>query len=237
MSAVFRTPLGAALLAVEVLYRDGFESDALIPSVLASVISYSVVISIFGESTLFSHAPRFPFVPGHLPLFGVLALLVAALAAAFVAVLRRSKKFFAALPVPSWARPAVGGLVLGATCTPIILAVGARVGTDGQGLGILGGGYGAVQMAISGAKWLPAGEWSAAQLLFLLSMAKLLAASITIGSEGSAGDFAPSLTIGGLFGGAFGRVAQLILVDPRIDLAHSLSLGWASSTVGSPTSP
>src|SRR6185295_16336690 len=41
ISAVFRTPLGAALLAVEVLYRDGFESDALIPSVLASVISYA----------------------------------------------------------------------------------------------------------------------------------------------------------------------------------------------------
>src|SRR5690606_10221830 len=42
ISAVFRTPLGAALLAVEVLYRDGYESDALIPSVLASVIAYSI---------------------------------------------------------------------------------------------------------------------------------------------------------------------------------------------------
>ena len=63
IAAVFRTPLGAALLAVEVLYRDDFESDALIPAVLASVIAYSVVISIFGESTLFAHAPRFPFVP------------------------------------------------------------------------------------------------------------------------------------------------------------------------------
>ena len=51
ISAVFRTPLGAALLAVEVLYRDDFESDALIPAVLASVVAYSVVISIFGETT------------------------------------------------------------------------------------------------------------------------------------------------------------------------------------------
>src|SRR5690606_13080772 len=45
ISAVFRTPLGAALLAAEVLYRDGFESDALVPSVLASVVAYSFVIS------------------------------------------------------------------------------------------------------------------------------------------------------------------------------------------------
>ena len=52
MSAIFRTPLGAAILAVEVLYRDDFESDALVPALLASVVSYSVFISLYGESTL-----------------------------------------------------------------------------------------------------------------------------------------------------------------------------------------
>ena len=60
IAAVFRTPLGAALLAVEVLYHDDFESDALIPAVLASVTAYSIVISIYGESTLFSQPSRFP---------------------------------------------------------------------------------------------------------------------------------------------------------------------------------
>ncbi len=216
LSAVFRTPLGAALLAVEVLYRDGFESDALVPAILASVVAYSVVISIFGESTLLAHAPRYPFVPGHLPLYGLLALCEALLAAAFVYVLKRSRGTFAALPVPTWARPALGGLTLGLVCTPIIMVVGSRVGAEGQGLGLLGGGYGAVQMAISGAKWLPGG-WAAVQLLALMSIAKLFAASVTIGSEGSAGDFAPSLVMGGLFGGAFGRAVQILMVDPRID--------------------
>jgi len=216
ISAVFRTPLGAALLAVEVLYRDGYESDALIPSVLASVIAYSIVISIFGESTLLAHAQRFAFVPWHLPLFGLLALLVATLAALFASVLRRSRKLFTALPIPDWLRPALGGLALGALCTPIILFVGGKIGTPGQGLGILGGGYGAVQTAISGAEWLPSG-WPSVQLLFLLAIVKLFAASLTIGSGGSAGDFAPSLAIGGLAGGAFGRLMQLLIDDPRID--------------------
>ena len=86
ISAVFRTPLGAALLAVEVLYRDGFESDALIPSVLSSVVAYSIVITLFGESTLFSHASHFPFVPGHLWLFALLALCIAVLALLFLRV-------------------------------------------------------------------------------------------------------------------------------------------------------
>jgi CIC family chloride channel protein len=216
IAAVFRTPLGAALLAVEVLYRDGFESDALVPSVLASVTAYSIVITIFGETTLFSHAARFPFTPSHLPLYGLLAILCAAVAALFVGTLQRARKLFKALPGPAWLRPAVGGLALGAFCTPIIVLVGNRVGTAGQGLGILGGGYGAVQMAISGSHWLPSG-WSAVELLLLLSIGKLFASSLTIGSGGSAGDFAPSLAIGGLFGGAFGRAAQLLIHDPRID--------------------
>src|SRR5580765_5350726 len=92
IAAVFRTPLGAALLAVEVLYRDDFESDALVPAVLASVVAYSVVISIFGETTLFAHPGRFPFVIKHLPLYGLLALLVSMLAVAFVSTLRGVQK-------------------------------------------------------------------------------------------------------------------------------------------------
>lgn len=215
ISAVFRTPLGAALLAVEVLYRDGFESDALIPAVLSSVVGYSVSISLFGESTLFGYVPRFPFVPAHLPLFALLALLIAALAALFLKFFRWTRTLLVRVPVPEWSRPALGGLLLGVLTTPLIMLVGNRIHETGQGLGILGGGYGAVQMAISGSSLLPAG-WSCVVLLLALSLVKVLATSLTIGSGGSAGDFAPSLAIGGLFGGAFGRAAQLLFHDPRI---------------------
>ncbi len=216
IAAVFRTPLGAALLAVEVLYQDGYESEALIPSVLASVVSYSVVITLFGESTLFAHAPRFPFIPAHLPVYALLAICIAALAALFVFVLRKSQRLFASLPVPAWLRPGIGGLLLGAMVTPMIVLLGEKVGKNGQGLGLLGGGYGAIQTAISGADWFPEG-FGAVYLLLSLSVLKLLAASLTVGSQGSAGDFAPSLAIGGLFGGAFGRAFQLLSEDPRVD--------------------
>ncbi len=216
IAAVFRTPLGAALLAVEVLYRDDFESDALIPAVLASVTAYSVVISIFGESTLFAHPGRFPFVITHLWLYGVLALLVSALAVLFLSALRGVQRLTSALTVPMWARPALGGLAMGVFCVPIVVFIGWRLAQPGQGLGLFGGGYGAVQVAITGASWLPGG-WSGAALLLFLCLAKIVASSLTIGSGGSAGDFAPVLVIGGLFGGAFGRVAQLLIHDPRID--------------------
>jgi CIC family chloride channel protein len=50
-----------------------------------------------------------------------------------------------------------------------------------------------------------------------LCVGKLVATAFTIGSGGSAGDFAPSLVLGGLLGGAFGRIVQLVLHDPSID--------------------
>ena len=227
ISAVFRTPLGAALLAVEVLYKDGFESDALIPSVLASVVSYSIIISIFGPSTLFARVPRFPFHPEQLPLYALLALLIAALSAGFLAIFRRVRGLFQASRVPLWARPALGGLLLGAFAVPLIVVLGDHIHQPGQGLGLLGGGYGAVQMAIAGSEWLPEG-WTAVGLLAALAVAKLFAASLTIGSGGSAGDFAPSLAMGGLFGGAFGRAAQLLLHDPSIQPAAFALVGMGA---------
>jgi len=215
ISAVFRTPLGAALLAVEVLYRDDFESDALVPAILASVVAYSIVISLFGESVLLAHAPRYPFTPSHLPLYALMAVLIALMAHLSLGVFRGVKGIMLRLPGPEWLRPAWGGLILGIFATPLIMLASDWTNTPGQGLGLLGGGYGAVQTAITGAPWLQGG-WTAVGILVLLAVGKLLASAITIGSGGSAGDFAPSLAIGGLLGGAFGRAAQLT-IDPSID--------------------
>jgi CIC family chloride channel protein len=216
IAAVFRTPLGAALLAAEVLYRDDFEAEALVPAVLASVIAYSVVISIYGESILFARSPRYPFVPAHLPLYALLALVITVVASGFLTSLRLVQKRTARLPLPAWLRPAVGGLALGVFAVPLIVVIGGQIGTPSHALGILGGGYGAAQVAITGADWLPHG-WRAVELLLFLGVAKLFATSLTIGSGGSAGDFGPSLVLGALFGGAFGRAAALLLHDPRID--------------------
>lgn len=216
MAAVFRTPLGAALLAVEVLHRDDFEADALVPSVLASVVAYSVFIAFFGEQTLFTHAPSYPFVPQHLPLYALLAVGISIVASIFLSTLRSVQHITKKVRLPEWCKPGLGGLALGIFATPIIVIIGPRLGQPGQGLGILGGGYGAAQLAISGADWFPLG-WRGVELLGLLGAVKIVATCLTVGSGGSAGDFGPSLVIGGIFGGAFGRAAQVFLHDPRID--------------------
>lgn len=216
ISAVFRTPLGAALLAVEVLYRDDFEAEAVVPALLSSVMAYAVAVVLVGQTRLFAVAPSYAFVPAHLPLFVLLALCITPAARAFHALIDAVGGVSRKLPLPEWTRPALGGLVLGLFALPLVHYVGVRAGHPGQGLGILGGGYGVAQLAILGGDALPM-SWVAVELLLLLCVAKIVATSLTIGSGGSAGDFAPSLVIGGLLGGAFGYAARLVFHDPRID--------------------
>ncbi|HVH42627.1 MAG TPA: chloride channel protein [Labilithrix sp.] len=215
LSAIFGTPLGAALFATEVLYRDDFESDALVPAILASVTAHSVFVGVFPEATLFAHAPRYPFHPSHLPLYAMLAVVISVVARLFVRALKTSKRLFNRLPVPVWSRPAIGGAMLGIAATSWIVMVNPHLNLADRGIGILGSGYGAAQGAITGGAWIPGG-WAGVGLLVLLVGMKIVATSFTLGSGGSAGDFGPSLAIGGLVGGAFGRAAQ-ILVSPAID--------------------
>lgn len=227
VAAIFRTPLGAALLAVEVLHRDSFESEALVPSVVASVVSYSIFISIYGESTLFAHAARYPFVPGHLPLYMLMAWLLSAAGIALLWVFRRISASLSKASAPDWLRPAFGGLLLGVIAVPILLHVGPLIGGAGRGIGILGGGYGAAQLAITGAPWFAEG-WLAVELLCLLSLLKVIATALTVGSGGSAGVFGPFLSVGAMLGGAFGRTAELVLADPHIDPGSFALVGMAA---------
>ena len=48
IGAIFRAPLGGALLGAELLYRDDIEVEALIPSLVASVVAYAVFGGITG---------------------------------------------------------------------------------------------------------------------------------------------------------------------------------------------
>lgn len=227
VAAIFRTPLGAALLAVEILRRDAFESEALVPSVVASVVSYSLFISIFGESTLFAHAARYPFVPGHLPLYMLMAWCLSLAGVGLLWVFRRISARLASSRLPEWGRPALGGLLLGIAVAPLLVAVGPLIGGNGRGVGLLGGGYGAAQVAITGAPWFAKG-WLAVELLCVLSVLKVVATGFTVGSGGSAGVFGPFLSVGAMLGGAFGRAAQLLLDDPRIDPGSFALVGMAA---------
>lgn len=188
--AMFRTPLGAALYAIEVLYFEDFETDAIMPSVIASVTAYSVVTVVFGAGHLFTTEAHYLFDPRALPLYAALGIVIALFGVFYVRFLHRlGDRFFRRLPVPLFARTALGGVMLGV----FALLVPHALGT----------GYGMAQSAIDSADWITSHPtpW-----LFMLGLAliKTVGLGFTVQSGGSGGEMGPSLVIGALVGGAVG---------------------------------
>lgn len=183
VASIFQAPLGGAFFAVEVLYREDIEAALIMPAVIAAITGYSVYSSIVGSSTIFT-TPEFRFVnPVELLPLVVMAVVCAIVGIVYVRVFYGLRhRVFERLPIPFIFKPALGGLALG--------FLGILVPP------VLGSSYGWLQQAINGS--LPVG------LLLLSGGAKILATSLTIGSGGSGGVFAPSLVIGGMLGGAYG---------------------------------
>jgi CIC family chloride channel protein len=225
MSAVFQTPLGAAVLAAEVLYSDDFEAEALVPAVLASVVSYSVSYSLLGTRPFFGAMPAHPFSVAHLPFYVVLAVTVAAVGAVLVWSLRRVRRLALGSGLPAWLTPALGGLALGALVVGLHLAGLTSIGRVPVESSLLGGGYGTAQVALDAGV---APSLRLAGFFLLLAGLRIAAASLTIGSGGSAGDFAPSLSVGALVGASFGHLAATLFPHLGIQPASFAFVGMAT---------
>ncbi len=188
IGAIFQAPLGAALFAPEVLYRETeFEYEGILPCIISSIIAHSVYSQVYGRKALFFPGRvEFMLTSELVPyaLFGGVCALVGYLYVRVFYGLR--DRFFIPLRINQMLKPAIGGLMLG-----IISFLSPAV---------LDGGYGWIQMALEGKiLW-----W----VMGLLALLKILATSCTISSGGSGGVFGPSVFIGAMLGGAFGFLGQ-----------------------------
>lgn len=183
LGSIFKAPLGGALLSAEILYRGDFEFEALLPSFIASIVGYSVYASWDGWSPVFIINSSFSFSqPGYLLGFAILGVVCGLFGMLYGRTFYGIREFFESLKLPNYVKPAIGGLL---------------VGVMGMFLPqILGVGYGWLQFAINGnTTILPL--WIMVAILF----GKILATSLSVGSGGSGGVFAPGLVIGGMLGG------------------------------------
>jgi len=184
IGAIFHAPLGAALFAPEVLYRETeFEFEAILPCIVSSIVASSVFDQYFGRSALFFPGP-IDFEPVELLPYAIFAIICALVGYLYVKLFYNVARdwFFKQVRIPRALKPALGGLMLGG----IALLVPQ----------VMNGGYGWVQAALEGKIF-----WGT---MFLLALMKILATSCTIGSGGSGGVFGPSVFIGAMLGGAFG---------------------------------
>jgi chloride channel protein, CIC family len=189
LSAIFRSPIGAAFFAVEVLYGNmEFESGALLYTLLASIVAYGINGFFVGWQPLFHFpAPMTTLRPLNYALFGVLGGASGLIATLLPVVFYRLRDAFRALPFPPSLHPAIGGLGVG------LIALKFPQ--------VLGGGYGWIQEAIDGRLVL--------QLLGILIFLKILAFALTVSSGGSGGVFAPTLFVGAMLGGFLSSLIHL----------------------------
>jgi CIC family chloride channel protein len=218
LGAIFRSPLGGALFASEVLYRDmDFETNALVPSFVASITAYSVYCGITGTwGAIFTVSPlTFDHVL-QLPFYILLGMMCALIGLVYLHTMHGVEDhIFAKLRAPAYVKPALGGLVVG--------AIGFFVPQ------VFGQGYGWSQLAMAGSLSLG--------LVLIVTVAKIVATSFTIGSGGSGGTFAPTVVIGGMLGTAVGLVLRRLWPGIAPNLPAFALVGMAGFLAGTAKTP
>lgn len=195
ISATFNAPIGGVFFASEVILGD-FAPRSFATIVVSSVVAAVIGRAHFGNHPSFTASAFYLVSPGELALYAVLGLLAAVWAAAFVRLLYFFEDRFEALRLNPMVKAAIGFGAVG--------VIGVWFPQ------IFGVGYNHVDAML--ASHVP-GKHS-----LVLAVLKPIATSLTLGSGGSGGVFAPSLYTGAMLGNSFGT------------LAHGLFPSWTASS-------
>jgi len=203
IAATFNAPIAGVIFALEVIL--GELSVQHFSTVVISAVSASVVgQAVFGDVPAFILPIKYQINSvwefGLYPILGILAALIGVL---FVRLLYWSEDLFEKWrTVPEWFQPAVGGALLGAMALVYPMITGINWEEQPQ---IFNVGYEVINDALSN-------RFMIGTVIGLLIL-KLIATSLTLGSGGSGGIFAPSLFMGAMLGAAFGIVVNTLLPE------------------------
>jgi CIC family chloride channel protein len=204
ISATFNAPIAGALFAAEVVVGN-FAVAQLSPIVISSVVATVVSRFFLGNHPAFV-VPGYELVsPFELVPYMALGVVAGFVALAFMTMLYATEDLFEKIRMPEYLKAGLGGLCVG--------AIGIMLPN------VFGVGYSTITSALNSE--LPV------MTLGLLLLAKLVATSVTIGSGGSGGIFAPSLFLGATAGGFFGSIIHQWFPD-----ATASSGAYALVTMG-----
>jgi chloride channel protein, CIC family len=187
IAGTFNAPIAGALFAMEIILSD-FAISQFSPIVVSSVAATVVSRHYLGDFPAFV-IPHYELISVFemIP-YAILGILAAFVALTFINLLYKTEDLFEALHIPGFLKPLIGGLLIG--------AIGISYPY------ILGVGYNTISLALENQL-----TW---YFLLFLVLLKLVATSITIGSGGSGGIFAPSLFLGATLGGFVGIIVNTI---------------------------
>jgi CIC family chloride channel protein len=206
MSAVFRAPLTGIVFALEMPYKDDLAHEALLPSLIASVVAYATLVSIVGAQPLFGFAGSTSFRASDVWWSAMLGAGIGLIAIVFDITFRRVRRFSITSTLPHWLKLTIGGLGTG-LCGLAFVTI-----YDGPLIPI-GPNYEAVRYVL--AHPLPT------EVLLLFVALKMLATIFTLGSGGVSAMFVPLLLVGGALGNAY---AQSVVHAPTHDLYAAVGM-------------
>ena len=206
MAAVFRAPLTGIVFALEMPYRDDLAHEALVPALIASVVSFVTMGYFLGSSPLFNFVGGTSYTRDDLYWSALLGLMIGLVAMAFVVTFRRTRGFFVRWAIPHWCKLAIGGLLTG-ICGVVFLHL-----YPGRLIPI-GPNYEAVGDILSR-------HYPTSQLLAFSGL-KLAATIATLASGGVSAMFVPLFLTGGSLGTAF---AQSIVHSPSLGLYAAVGM-------------
>ena len=186
IAASFNAPLAGVLFALEIILGD-FAIRTFSPIIVASVIGTATGRALEGNEITFQ-VPIHELVSySEIIFYLFLGLLCGLVSRLFTLFYFKSHDFFEKkVHIPKFLKPALGGLFVG------LISIGFPA--------ILGNGYEFMEKALSGELL-----WGMA---FILIFLKIFSTSVTLGSGGLGGVFAPSLFIGAMLGSAFGALVH-----------------------------
>jgi len=191
IAAAFNAPIAGALFAVEIILMD-FAVAQFSPIVISSVMATVISHAFEGNFAAFQVPGYHLASPYELIFYFILGALGGVASWMFIKALYFSEDYFDnRFNFPEYLKPIVGGLSIG-----VMALVFPQV---------MGVGYDSINNALHG------------NLIWYLALAlifiKILATSLTLGTGGSGGIFAPSLFIGAMLGNFFGSLVHTAFPD------------------------
>jgi len=189
IATTFNAPMGGMMFALEIVLLGETELANLI---LVLVSTFSAVVlarGLFGDMALFHPAPFIIRSYWEMITYGLMGVLLGALAAGYIRFFHATAAFFRRLHLHKWLKLGAGLAVVGA----IAIALPDNM-SDGKTL---------IDLAF-------AGKLGAA-MLGSLAAAKFFASAVSLGCGAPGGIFGPTFFIGTMAGGAFRQSCDLIL--------------------------
>jgi CIC family chloride channel protein len=213
LAAVFNAPIGGVMFAVEVILGD-FSVRTFSPIVVAAVVGTIMSRSYLGNFPTFL-VPKYSLVSNtELVLYFLLGVLAGLSAVLFIktyyTIEEWLKKLEKRLNIPVWAMPAIGGLL----CGLVSMWVPELYGFS----------YEVINKALTGKE-----TWGNMVAVYLL---KPVVAAFTVGSGGSGGMFAPSMKMGAMLGGMFGKVVNILFPGMTAESGAYALVGMGALTAG-----